>query len=229
MKLLFDNAVFQYKPYPIGLAKPILDDESYLALVESFPPVELLPHWGGGKKNTEVLAYNKFALNETKVAFHEYLAEHPAWWAFHNSIKKLEFIEFILGMLKARGIVVAPSPKWTSRFEFAMMPADGGLIAPHTDISSKAVTLIFSMMKPGEWKPKWGGGTDVLIPLDPDQPLASYKVPLDQFKKVSSYAYTPNQCVIFIKTGNSWHSVGPMTGPAGPMRRTITLNIERAE
>ena len=222
MKLLFDNAVFQYKPYPIGLAKPILDEESYQGLVEGFPPLDLLPHWGGA-------GYHKFALNERMDGFHDYLATQPLWWAFHNSIKKLEFSEFILGMLKARGIVVAPSPKWTSRFEFAAMPADGGKIAPHTDISSKAVTLIFSMLKPGEWKPKWGGGTDVLIPLDPDQPLASYKVPLDQFKKVSSYAYTPNQCVIFIKTGNSWHSVGPMTGPAGPMRRTITLNIERAE
>ena len=220
MRLLFDNAVFRYQPYPIGLAKPIFDEESYQGLVEGFPPMNLLPHWGGA-------GYHKFALNERMPGFHDYLATQPLWWAFHNSIKRGEFIEFVLGMLKARGVVVASSPKWTSRFEFAAMPADGGMIAPHTDITSKAVTLIFSMLNPGEWKPKWGGGTDVLQPLDPTQPLTSYKAPLDQFKKVSTYAYTPNQCVIFVKNAISWHSVGPMVGPVGPMRRTITLNIER--
>ena len=112
-----------------------------------------------------------------------------------------------------------------------MMPADGGMIAPHTDISSKAVTLIFSMMKPEEWEdwdPKWGGGTDVLKPRDHTNQLQSYKAPLDVFEKVATFDYTPNQCVIFIKNDVSWHSVGPMTGPAGLMRRTITLNIERA-
>ncbi len=225
MRLLFDNAQFRYDPYPIGIAKPILDEASYAALVESFPPAELLPHWGGE-------GYHKFALNERMAGFHEYLAEHPVWWAFHNSIKQQKFIEFILSMLQSHKILVAPSPKWTSRFEFAMMPANGGKIAPHTDISSKAVTLIFSMMTPGEretWDPLWGGGTDVLKPRDPTVPLQSYKAPLEVFEKVATFDYTPNQCVIFIKNDVSWHSVGPMVGPAGPMRRTITLNIERGQ
>lgn len=226
MQLLFDNAVFRYEPYPIGIAKPIFDEESYQTLVDSFPPLDLLPHWGGGK-DPSVLAYHKFALNEKMPGFHEYLAEHRPWWAFHNSIKDKRFIQFILDLLKSRNINVVPAAKWTSRFEFAAMPANGGLIAPHTDISSKAVTLIFSMCKPGEWQQAWGGGTDVLVPRDHTNQLVSYKAPLEVFDKVATYEYTPNQCVIFIKTDNSWHSVGPMVGPAGPLRRTITLNIER--
>lgn len=223
MRLLFDNATFIRDPYPIGIAKPIFDEESYMALVEGFPPARLLPVFGGA-------GYKKFALNERMPGFHDYLATQPPWWAFHNSIKQATFIRFILGMLRDHGIEVSPSPKWTSRFEFAMMPADGGKIDPHTDIKSKAVTLIFSMCKLGEWDPAFGGSTDVLRPLVPNMGLESYKAPLEVFEKAHSYPYTPNQCVIFVKNDVSWHSVGPMTGVGSPlMRRTITLNIERAE
>lgn len=222
MQLLFDNTVFRYDPYPIGIAKPVFDEASYTTLVETFPPPELLPRFGGHE------GYNKFALNERMPGYHEYLAQHPEWWAFHTSIKSQKFVDFMLGMLRDKNIVVAPAKKWSTRFEFAMMPADGGLIAPHTDIPSKAVTLIFSMAKPGEWDPAWGGGTDVLAPRDHTNQLKSYKAPLEVFERVHTYAYEPNQCVIFIKNDISWHSVGPMTGVGRPeMRRTITLNIER--
>jgi hypothetical protein len=49
----------------------------------------------------------------------------------------------------------------------------------------------------------------------------------DQVEKVSSYAFEPNQCLIFVKTFNSLHSVGPMNGSgSSAMRRTLTINIE---
>ena len=224
MKLLFDNAIFRYKPYPIGIAKPIFDEASYAALVESFPSDDLLLKFPFTSKEG---GYKKYALNERYGDYYAYIESHPLWYAFYLSIKKPEFAQFILAKLRSQGIVVQPSTSWSTRFEFAGMPADGGYIAPHTDVPSKAVTLIFSMQKPGEWNPAWGGGTDVLRPLHPDQPLESYKVPLDQFEKVSSYPYEPNQCVIFVKNDVSWHSVGPMTGPPGSMRHTLTLNIER--
>ena len=37
----------------------------------------------------------------------------------------------------------------------------------------------------------------------------------------------PNQCVIFVKTFNSWHAVYPMTGHGSQaLRKTLTINIE---
>ena len=222
MKLNFDEAVFRMTPYPIGLAKPVFDEASYTSLVEHFPPVSLLPHWGGG-------GYHKYALNEKMPLFHKYLEAHPVWGAFHASVKQSGFPTFIFLMLKAHGIDIPPARSWSTRFEFAAMPADGGMIAPHTDISSKVCTLVFSMLRPNEWNPDFGGGLDVLQPLN-GQVLESYKAPLSAFEKVHTYDYIPNQCVIFIKTDNSWHSVGPMTGRGSSlMRRTITLNIERVE
>ena len=226
MQLLFNNAVFRTDPYPIGLAKPVFDEQSYRALVDSFPPDDLLLQHPFRNQSE---GYHKFALNEKVRPYYTYLEQHPLWNAFFLSIKKAQFPEFIFNMLRSHGLTVAPSPKWTTRFEFAMMPADGGYIAPHTDIPSKAVTLVFSMLRPGDWNPTYGGGTDVLIPKDPRAVLESYKAPLEVFDKVSTYEYEPNQCVIFIKTDNSWHSVGPMVGKGSAlMRRTLTLNIERA-
>ena len=219
----FSKATFLREPYPIGLATKVFHDIPYRAMVEGFPSLDLLHHWGGE-------SYNKYVLNERmSTQFHEYLAEHPIWWAFHNSIKKPEFPEFIFGMLRSHGIEVAPSAKWSTRFEFSAMPADGGMIAPHTDISTKAVTLVFSVLGPDDWDPAWGGGLDVLAPKDPTTKYESYKAPLEAFDRMATYAYKSNQVVIFIKSSNSWHSVGPIQGPAGKWRRTLTLNIERAD
>lgn len=228
MQLLFDNAKFRYTPYPIGIAKPIWDDVSYKALVDEFPPDELLLQY---PFRNETEGYKKYALNERlSKPYYTYLEAHPIWGAFYLSIKGKEFPYFICKMLKGHGIEVTPSHSWTTRFEFAGMPADGGYIAPHTDISSKAVTLVFSMLRPGDWNPAFGGGTDVLKPKDPHAKLESYRAPLEVFEKVGTYEYTPNQCVIFVKNDISWHSVGPMTGKGSPLlRRTLTLNIERGK
>ena len=119
------------------------------------------------------------------------------------------------------------------------MPADGGLILPHTDTPQKAVTLIFSMLRPGEWNPAFGGGTDVLKPKPAGlarieriqattNKVPDYSILLSDFEIAHTYEYLPNQCVIFIKNVISWHSVGPMKGKGSSlMRRTLTLNIER--
>ena len=229
MQLTFEHAEFLKTPYPIGVARPVLDWESYKGLVEAFPPDHLLS--GVSLDGVpDVHAYKKFALNERTQPekFYEYLSTQPLWWAFHTSIKKPEFPLFILGLLKKQGIDIPPAPKWSTRFEFSGIPADGGYILPHLDTAKKVCTLIFSMVRPGEWNPAFGGGTDVLEPLDPTEPLLSYRAPLEKFRKVHTYAYVPNQCVLFVKNAVSWHSVGPLLGAGSPlMRRTITLNIER--
>ncbi|MFO1072602.1 MAG: hypothetical protein U1E17_07945 [Geminicoccaceae bacterium] len=35
---------------------------------------------------------------------------------------------------------------------------------------------------------------------------------------LETYAFEPNQCVLFVKTFNSWHCVRPMTGQASALR-----------
>lgn len=118
----------------------------------------------------------------------------------------------------------------TARFEFSMLPADGGHIKPHTDAPQKDITLIFSMAQPGEWDSSHGGGTDMERPKDVTQNFnhVNKQLEFDEVEKIRTFPFEPNQCVIFVKTFNSFHSVPPMTGPPGVMRRTLTINIERA-
>ena len=127
----FSKVEFRKDPYPIGLATSVFHGVPYAAMVMGFPPLSLLPYWGSKKDGSK--AYHKHALNERMEGFHEYLTEHPIWWAFHNSIKKPEFPEFIFSVLRGQGITIPPYRKWSTRFEFAAMPANGGYIVPHTD------------------------------------------------------------------------------------------------
>jgi hypothetical protein len=118
-----------------------------------------------------------------------------------------------------------------TRFEFSMLPADGGHIKPHTDAPNKLITLVIPMVREGEWNPEFGGSTDMLKPKDISfnyNHLNSY-LEFDQVERGTRFPFEPNQCSIFIKTFNSWHAVYPMTGHGSPaMRRTVTLNIETA-
>jgi 2OG-Fe(II) oxygenase superfamily len=110
-----------------------------------------------------------------------------------------------------------------------MLPADGGYIKPHTDAPNKIITLVLSMMRPGEWNDNFGGGTDVLKPRDITRNFnyMNRQFDFDQVEVVSTFPFEPNQCVVFIKTFNSWHAVTPLRGAGSPvMRKTLTINIE---
>ena len=76
--------------------------------------------------------------------------------------------------------------------------------------------------------PGHGGGTDVNWPKDETGSFNQMNrvAGFDEMEVLHTYPFTPNQCVVFVKTFNSWHSVAPMHGPAGPLRRTLTINIE---
>jgi len=116
----------------------------------------------------------------------------------------------------------------TSRFEFSMMSANGGCILPHTDSPNKLITMVFSMNKEGEWNSAWGGGTAVLDPIDPQRSFnfRNDQLKFDECQILKTYAFNPNQCLMFIKTFNSLHAVLPMAGPREALRKTLTLNIE---
>lgn len=217
--LRFDHAVFRYEPYPIGVTTSVFRPDDYMVLLNAWPPE------GAFKQLTG--AYNKWSLSERNrpqdyIAF---LKQSPPWAAFYHHVKSLAFLEPLRAAMNQAGLSFPVGPL-TARFEFSSLPAAGGGIEAHTDIPSKVLTLILPMVRPGEWQEAWGGGTDVLRPLDPWRPYRDYAEPRKCFDLVMTYPYASNQCVIFIKTFNSWHAVGPIQGPEGLWRRTITLNVE---
>jgi hypothetical protein len=95
---------------------------------------------------------------------------------------------------------------------------------------AKIVTFVVSILKEAEWKPAFGGGTDVNRPTNPRlwyndmNRLADF----EEMEVLHTYEFTSNQAVIFVKTANSWHSVRPMTDKgSNVLRRTLTINIEK--
>jgi hypothetical protein len=244
----YDHLEFRYEPFPIGLAKPLVDEGGYREMLSGYPDRELfayLPEIG-----------HKYSLSEKNnpKRYHETIRSRPVWREFHRWLKSDEFIPSVIKALRerhidlgykklptttkrlvklarnaVRGHLDAGRPPLSARFEFSMLPAAGGSVIPHTDSPGKIVTLVVSMVDDGEWDPAFGGGTDVNRPKDVRLAYneLNRQARFEDMEVLDTFEFTPNQGVVFVKTFNSWHSVRPMTGNGSQaMRRTLTINIE---
>jgi hypothetical protein len=247
----YEHLNFRYEPFPIGLAKPLMDSATYESFVQEYPPPELFQSYRDlGKPG------NKYTLSERENprAYRDFVRSKPLWREFNRWIESKEFIYGVFDLLRhhyidlgyrnqpglqqfrravkalSRGRLPSGREAFSSRFEFSALPADGGAVVPHTDAPRKIVTFVVSILSEGEWNPAFGGGTDVNRPTDPRlcyndvNRLADF----EDMEVLHTYEFTPNQAVIFVKTFNSWHSVRPMTGKgSNALRRTLTINIEK--
>jgi hypothetical protein len=245
MFLDFKNLQMRYEPFPIGVVRPVMDERSYDELVADYPPQEIFA--------TMSEVGNKLALNPywNGQQFKEFINTHPRWKEFNAWVTSRDFIVTVMEALRERyidlGWRIDPRPfsKWlrnlrrgrfhtgqppiTSRMEFSMLPADGGSVIPHTDAPGKIITLVVTMVQPGEWDASFGGGTDVNKPKDIRHAYnrRNRQAGFEDMEVLQTYEFVPNQAVVFVKTFNSWHSVRPMTGKgSNAMRRTLTINIE---
>ena len=246
-----DPVAFDYEPFPIGLARPLMEPAVYKDLVDAFPPLDRLTHY-------DVLGRpgSKYTLSEREQpkAYRDFVRDHPVWREFHAWIKSDAFIDHVLDALAAqhidlgfrrrapvrrlarnlralgRGGISPRDARLSTRFEFSALPADGGRLLPHTDAPSKIVTLVVSMLREGEWNPAWGGGLEVCRPRDPRRFGFNWMNELADFEDmqvVRTFEFEPNQAIVFVKTYDSWHTVRPMTGVgAKDVRRTLTIVIE---
>jgi hypothetical protein len=226
---------FSQTPFPHGQFGRVFGPFDYADLVYHWPSESLFKTLTG--------AYRKLALSErcNPKEYGAFLIGAPHWRAFYKYVKSPAFVTQIFELLKKEARIAFPATTYSARFEFSSLPSEGGAIAPHRDIPSKILTIVAPMTL--EAVPGWG--TDILEPRlvcrrrdehieqsecrkEPVQVGKDYETPLDAFSTVTSFAYAPNTCGIFVKTENSWHAIGPLKGPAGAWRRTLTVNIERA-
>ncbi len=243
----YENLALRYEPFPIGLASPLIESTLYSEMVANWPSTELfkqMPRLG-----------NKFALSEkfNRKQYYSAIRSTPVWKDFYKWIKSRDFVYGVMDTLLEHhidlGYAKHPNPyqsalktiksifkgqtphrgaKLSARFEFQMMPANGGHILPHTDTPAKIVTLVVSILDEEEWDPSYGGGTVINRPKDARLTYnqLNRQSTFDDMEVIDTFPFEPNQAVIFVKTFNSWHSVRPMTGPAEKMRKTLIINIE---
>lgn len=245
--LKFENAEFNYEPYPTCEIQDVFDADLYARLCRQYPPLEKFQH---RPDLGEKYAFSHFS--DAK-GFADYVESHPDWKNFYAYIKSDAFIDGVLLFLERHNIDLnlgrrkivsreAPRKKTSlvsrirrqtelnARFEFSMMNGDGGHILPHTDQKDKLITLVLTMVQPGEWNEAWGGGTDVVWPKDKTLSfnIKNRYLEFDEVDHLRTMEFRPNNCVLFIKTYNSWHSVSPMkSADRSVLRRTLTVNIER--
>jgi hypothetical protein len=240
--LRYDDASFIYVPFPVSYIPGIFDPATYERLSTTFPAIELFEH----KPDLG----DKYSLAERNNSenYHAFLANSPAWNALYKHIKSEAFVRHVLEFLKINHIDLGldgfkfsnkrHSSLWSritrqselgARFEFSAMGGNGGSILPHTDHPNKLVTLVLSMIAPDEWDQSWGGGTQMCIPNDRTKiynQMNKYMT-FNEVEVVAAYPFVPNQCIVFVKTYNSWHQVQPIyTPPGSAFRKTLTINIE---
>lgn len=251
----WNDAEFVYAPFPFGVIANVMDAGFYRQLVAEWPPTELfvfkenlgkkysLSEVNNGEGYLRFLRTNRvWGEFYRRLKSPEFVREVLQVLQSQNidlglagkhiaTVHALSTVgEKLSGAMTKLARLRGTEASLSSRFEFSMLPASGGNIKPHTDAPQKLVTLVFSMLDDHEWRQEWGGGTAMLRTNEPALAFnhMNKQADFNRFEPVSVVEFVPNQCLIFIKTFNSWHTVYPMTGPAdAPMRRTLTINIER--
>ena len=250
--LNFNASTIRYEPYPLAVLRPALDSALYAELVAAYPPTSLFA-------KLPKFEY-KLALSEkfNPAAYEKFLSETPVWQRFHAWLKSDEFIRQTVAFLKdnnidlgideafessserakralgdvAKGRLPSRGLNLRTRFEFSVLKADGGEVAPHTDTPKKIITLVQTMIAEGEWPENFGGGLDINRPTDNRYAFNwnNRMVPWDKIEIIDTIPFVPNQCTVFVKTFNSLHSVRRMQNAGSDaLRKTITIVIERDE
>lgn len=248
--LNYNKVEMRYEPYPLAVLRPALDDVHYNLLADNFPDESLfgtLPKFPYKLSLSEKWAPDNYT---------RFLRGNKVWNEFHSFVKSDEFIRKTVEFLKnnyvdlplseafetgpekvermaksmARGILPSRGLKLRSRFEFSSLKADGGMVEPHTDAPQKVITLVFSMVKNGEWDTSYGGGLDVNRAKDMRYAYnwLNKVVPWEAIEVVDTVPFVSNQCTMFVKTHNSLHSVRPMTQKGSTaLRKSVTVVIEK--
>ena len=254
-KFNYQNFVFDYEPYPIAVNRGFIEPDYYRQLVENFPPIEMFGTFPDGKSHKKALSelhrpdvYHRFLRgNPAYLDFYRYV-KSPGF--IHDVLDCFERNQILLHLsgskitsstLPLRGpmfrklerlkLRLRRNKGLRARFEFSALPSDGGSIRPHTDAPSKIITLVISILKAGDWNPAWKGGTDILRPKDirKSYNFHNHYLDFDECDTLKTIEYVPNQCILFLKTFNSLHSVAPIQNRGGSVyRRTLTVNIESA-
>ena len=248
-----DNAKFRYDPYPIGVIAPVFEEDLYKQMLQEWPALDIFKHypkWGNKYSLAPLGRPKEFAEYISKSALwtkvHAELMGEQFIQRVIDVLKKnnidlgisdkwvpadrsgLKLGHRIRGAIRGFTLKNDERIKLSSQLEFSMMPSDGGALRPHTDDPKKIITLVFSMVQQGEWDKAWGGGTAVLKPNDMTQNFnhLNRMTNFDESEQVGIFEFEPNQCVIFVKTFNSLHSVPLMkSGRPDVFRKSLTLNI----
>jgi hypothetical protein len=248
------NIIFDHFPFTHGIAKNVIEENFYNALVEEFPKPDVLIRSLEKKNNNK---FNKFSLssNLQKDDFYLFINKKSKLKEFVNYLLSFEFKEYLILTLANYGIefgvtlqkpnlkhyikktiknllpniLIKPDQEFELHVEFSSIPFKGGMIKPHTDSQHKFASIVIPIVEKN-WKDKFNGGTNFLKPKNKHNGFnfINNTLEFDDTEIIKTISFERNQFLIFFKTYNSLHSVGPMTGDNETnYRNSLTLTLEK--
>jgi hypothetical protein len=251
------NFKFEYEPYPHGVAHSIFDNQTYKDLIDNFPDVKKLKMLKDKYEHKVENKFNKFALSSRNdpVLFFDLISSNNVYKKLVNYLLSYDFKINLLNILIKNNINLGVVPKkdnWKKSLrsfllnfipynilrpvqdidvaiEFSAIPIHGGYLKPHTDGPHKLASVVIPIID-DNWQDSFNGGTNLLKPKDNTRlyNILNNTYEFEECNIIKTIKFNPNQLLIFLKTYNSFHSVGPLNGKQeGFYRKSITLNIEK--
>tara|TARA_B100001057_G_C22827222_1_gene941904 strand:+ start:956 stop:1690 length:735 start_codon:yes stop_codon:yes gene_type:complete len=240
--LILKNNLFEYEPYPYGYFNDILDIDFYRSLCNEFPEKNDLKI-AEDKKKYNLNKFNKFSLTNDDKEFNSIIKKKPSFKKLYEYLDSEDFISKISDILIENNIDLqlqyyfkkffVRKRKYNIFFEFSSIPCDGGFILPHTDAPKKVMTFIIPIIKDEEKDIENFEkiGTSILA-------MSDNKFSFNYFNKTIKYEntlekkyvnFSRNNMLMFIKTYNSLHSVGPIQplNPSIKFRNSITFSLRK--
>ncbi|MCB1746581.1 MAG: hypothetical protein KDK06_05370 [Gammaproteobacteria bacterium] len=198
------------RPYPWITTTDFIRPEAYQRLVETLPdPALFQANFGHVRK------YGQQSHDRYSLVYDPALPIDPAWHAFVaelNGPVYRAFVERLTGRRRLRLLL-----------HWHYTPA-GCSVSPHCDAKRKLGSQIFYFNTAADWDPGWGGGTVV---LDDHGACDSDSAPgFDDLETVTTSPVLGNHSFVFMRRGNSWHGVRPLTCPPGALRKVFIVVFE---
>lgn len=201
------------RPFPWANPAGLLTDDGYAELIEHLPPVEQFkPVFGRVRKHGQQ-SHDRYALE-----WHDDLPVSPVWKSFVDELRGPVYTDFLTRMIGHSDFAL--------KFHFHYTP-NGCSVSPHCDAVWKLGSHIFYLNTGEDWKPEWGGETQVLE--DHGRLKAGSAPSFDDFDEALSSESIGNRSLLFIRQGNSWHGVRPIQCPEGHLRKVFIVVINNAK
>jgi hypothetical protein len=219
------NSDIYYKPYPYMLFKDVFDVNFYNLLCSEFPKTNELLKLDFDKKKNEY-KQDKYFLTNLNKGFFQLINKKKNTKYLYEFLKSPLFLNQLINFLNNNNLRIKYNlnsgiaskfkklifKKTDFTFEFSSMSSKNGFIYPHTDGPDKILTLIVPIISDPRIKNVKNVGTNILESLEDkyEYNFMNYAVPFESTKSVKEIPFSENQILMFIKTHNSLHSVGPM-------------------
>jgi len=197
------------RPYPWANPAGLLTDDGYATLIEHLPDVRQFKKVFGRSRKHGQQSHDRYALE-----WHDDAPVPEVWKEFVEELRGPVYQDFLARMIGHR--------HFRLKFHFHYTP-DGCSVSPHCDAVWKLGSHIFYLNTERDWKPEWGGETQV---LDDNGRFSARSAPaFEDFDQALSSDSIGNRSLLFIRQGNSWHGVRPIRCPKGQLRKVFIVVI----